>query len=91
MIVLWVLALVYCALCCFYVAVMVWSIKPYRALNWFCHDILKWHIPDGTIEMDKRYKFYSRCRICGKKIYKMDNGEWVSHEIDDLFRYFFGD
>lgn len=58
-----------------YITMMVWYVRPYKALNWLCHDIMGWHIHDNYIECDG-CSWHSHCKICGEKITQDSQGNW---------------
>ena len=71
-----------------WIAMVIWWIRPYKALKWLCHDILEWHKPDNTYYFDG-CSDHSHCRICGKEIMMDSQGNWflcghVSKEENDI-------
>lgn len=68
-----------CILFFIWIAMDVWWIHPYKALNWFCHDILGWHKPDHTYSFDG-VSDHSHCRFCGEEIMQDSQGNWFTFD-----------
>lgn len=60
-----------------WLAQLIWWIRPYKALNWLCHDLMGWHKPDEHNEFDG-CSIHSHCRFCGKAIMQDSQGNWFT-------------
>lgn len=56
---------------------LIWSIRPYKALNWLCHDLMGWHKPNGSYDFDGLSE-HSYCRFCGQEIMQDSQGNWFT-------------
>lgn len=57
---------------------IIWWVRPYKALNWLCHDIMGWHKPDHTHSFDGLSE-HSHCRFCKKEIMQDSQGNWFTY------------
>lgn len=64
----------------FYITGLVWLIHPYKAGNWFYHDIMEWHKPCEKESFDGA-SFHSYCKFCGKEIMQDSQGNWFCCDI----------
>ena len=51
----------------------------YFGLGWFkfyCHDVLKWHIPDNSPTWSDGCSEHAICKYCGAEIMQDSQGNW---------------
>lgn len=62
-----------------WLAGIIWLIRPYKAGNWFWHDIMGWHKPDESDYYDG-CSVHSHCRFCKKEIMQDSQGGWFTYD-----------
>lgn len=54
----------------------IYMISNGRIFNWFYHDVLEWHLPDGKPQEFDGCSIHTHCKFCGKEIMQDSQGNW---------------